>query len=368
MAEPTLRDFQFLIQLADAGLIQASFKFGELRVLFKTLGVLTPQVDAALAIVEANPTLINIGVQTFRDAISKYPLDTPLSVVFGGGTGGNTGGTGTGTEVTPLVLTKDKVEEIYKALSGVTATSSKALSEYLTGPNGEKVLNTLYSEMKLLAQLQVDVAAGKITKAVFLDKLVSFSADTSALALQAVNFFTGRTPTQSALNELIDSATNTSDLTDFAYAIYNTENKYIEFAVNQAMSGTGAATFKAAYDSLGFREAVTKMYDAIIGNSKATAAGVNISAAIDYIVGQQKYFEAYGHTALGAKAAVAGFLMSKGLEAGVGVYAEAVKAFLGKAYDGTAVYGGELLSPAKAPMEIALIGQSADHYDPGMPF
>ena len=59
----------------------------------------------------------------------------------------------------------------------------------------------------------------------------------------------------SALNELIDSATNTTDLTDFAYAIYNTENKYIEFAVNQAMSGTGAATFKAAYDSLGFREA-----------------------------------------------------------------------------------------------------------------
>ncbi|ATC32768.1 hypothetical protein CA606_10665 [Caulobacter vibrioides] len=366
MAEPTLRDFQFLIQLVDAGLIQASFKFGELRVLFKTLGVLTPEVDAALAIVEANPTLINIGVQTFKDAISKYPLDTPLSVVFGGSTGGSTGGTG--TVVTPLVLTKEKVEEIYKALSGISATSSKALSEYLTGPNGEKVLNTLYSEMKLLAQLQVDVAAGKITKAAFLDKLVSFSADTSALALQAVNFFTGRTPSQASLNELIDSAANTADLTDFAYAIYNTENKYIEFAVSQAMSGTGAATFKTAYDALGFREAVTKMYDAIIGNSKAAAAGVNISAAIDYIVGQQKYFEAYGHTALGAKAAVAGFLMSKGLEAGVGVYAEAVKAFLGKAYDGTAVYGGDLVGPAKAPMEIALIGQAPEHYDPGMPF
>lgn len=366
MAEPTLRDFQFLIQLVDAGLIQASFKFGELRVLFKTLGVLTPEVDAALAIVEANPTLINIGVQTFKDAISKYPLDTPLSVVFGGGTGGSTGGTG--TVGTPLVLTKEKIEELYQALSGVSATSSKALSEYLTGPNGEKVLNTLYSEMKLLAQLQVDVAAGKITKAAFLDKLVSFSADTSALALQAVNFFTGRTPSQASLNALIDSAANTTDLTDFAYAIYNTENKYIEFAVNQAMSGTGAATFKATYDALGFREAVTKMYDAIIGNSKAAAAGVNISAAIDYIVGQQKYFEAYGHNALGAKAAVAGFLMSKGLEAGVGVYAEAVKAFLGKAYDGTAVYGGDLVGPAKAPMEIALIGQAPDHYDPGMPF
>ncbi|MFY8144278.1 MAG: hypothetical protein ACOVMT_10485 [Caulobacter sp.] len=366
MAEPTLRDFQFMIQLVDAGLIQASFKFGELRALFKSLGVLTPEVDAALAIVEANPVLINIGVQTFKDALAKYPLDTPLSVVFGGGSSGGSGGTG--TVGTPLVLTKEKIEEIYQALSGVSATSSKALSEYLTGPNGEKVLNTLYSEMKLLAQLQADVAAGKITQAVFLDKLISFSADTSALALQAVNFFTGRTPTQAALNELIDSATNTTDLTDFAYAIYNTENKYIEFAVNQAMSGTGAATFKAAYDALGFREAVSKMYEAIIGTTKAQAAGVNVTAAIDYIVGQQKYFEAYGHDALGAKAAVAGFLMSKGLEAGVGVYADAVKAFFGKAYGGTAVYGAELVGPAKSPMEVALIGQAPDHYEPGMPF
>lgn len=364
MAEPTLRDFQFLIQLIDSGIVQATFKFLDLRPLLKSFGVLTPEVDAALALVEANPALVNIGVQTLKEALLKWPLDTPLSVAFGTSSGGGTdGGTGGGTVANPIVLTDAQIKDAYKALAGIAATSSKALSEYLTGPNGEKVVNAFYAEMKLLAQLQVDVAANKITKAAFLDKLISFSADTSALALQAMNFFTGKTPTQAALNELIDSATNTTDLTDFAYAIYSTENKYIEFAVNQAMSGTGAVTFKGAYDTLSFRDAAAKIYDAIIGNAKAQAAGVNVGAALDYIVSQQKYFEAYGHDALGAKAAVAGFLMSKGLEAGVGVYAEAVKGFLTKAYDGTATYGTELVGAAKA---VALVGQVAETHDAGM--
>lgn len=358
MAEPTLRDFQFLVQLIDSGLVQASFRFSDIRALLKSFNVLTPDVDAALALVEANPALVNIGLATLKEALLKWPLDTPLSVAFGTG-----GGDGGGTVANPITLTPAQVQDAYKALAGIAATSSKALSEYLTGPNGEKVVNAFYAEMKLLVQLQADVTAGKITKAVFLDKLIGFSADTSALALQAMNFFTGKTPTQAALNELIDSATNTTDLTDFAYAIYNTENKYIEFAVNQAMSGTGAVTFKTAYDTLSFRDAVAKIYDAIIGNGKAATAGINVNAALDYIVSQQKYFEAYGHDALGAKAAVAGFLMSKGLEAGVGAYAEAVKSFLGKAYDGTATYGTELLGAAKA---VALVGQVADTHDAGM--
>jgi hypothetical protein len=365
MAEPTLRDFQFLVQLLDSGLVQASFKFADLRGLLKGFGALTPDVDAALAQVEANPALINLGVATLREALTKWPLDTPISVAFGITSGG-----GGGAVSDPIHLTTAQVQDAYKALAGIAATSSKALSEFLTGPNGEKVVNAFYNEIKELTQLQLDVTANKITKTAFLDKLISYSADTSALALQATNFFTGKTPTAAALADLIDSATNTSDLTDFAYAIYNTENKYIEFAVNQAMSGSGAATFKAAYDSLSFRDAAAKAYDSIIGNAKAAAAGINVSAALDYIVAQQKYFTTYGHDALGAKAAVAGFLMSKGLEANLGVYAEATKAFLTKAYDGTATYGGDLVTGAKAPAamtaeapEVALVGHAAPHED-----
>jgi len=363
MAEPTLRDFQFMIQLVDSGLIQASFKFVDLRPLLKSFGVLTPDVDAALALVEANPALINIGVQTLKDALTKYPLDTPLSVAFG--TGGS-GGSGGGTVTNPIVLTDAQIKDAYKALAGISATSSKALSEYLTGPNGEKVLNAFYAEMNELAKLQADVIANKITKTVFIDKLVGYSIDTSALALQAMNFFTGKTPTQAALNDMIDSATNTSDLTDYAYAIYNTGNKYIEFAVNQAMSGTGAAAFKTAYDSLTFRDAVAKAYDAIIGNTKAAAAGINVSAAVDYIVSQQSYFTAYGHDALGAKAAMAGFVMYAGMNAGVGLYAESTKAFLTQAYDGNASYGSALVA-GKSPAEaVALVAQPSDHHDVGV--
>lgn len=358
MAEPTLRDFQFLIQLVDTGIVQASFKLFDLRPLLKSFGVLTPDVEAALLIVEANPALVDIGVQTLKDALSKYPLDTPLSVAFGTGTGGSGGG----TVPDPIHLTDAQIQDAFKALAGIATTSSKALSEYLTGPNGEKVLNAFYAEIKDLAQLQADVLANKITKTVFIDKLVGYSIDTSALALQAMNFFTGKTPTQAALNDLIDSATNPTDLTDFAYAIYNTGNKYIEFAINQAMSGTGAAGFKAAYDSLTFREAVAKAYDAIIGDAKAAAAGINVSAAIDYLVSQQNYFTAAGHDALGAKAAVAGFIMYAGMEAGVGLYAESTKAFLTKAYDGAADYGASLTPAASA---IALIGQPAEHHDAG---
>ncbi len=357
MAEPTLRDFQFVVQLIDSGLLQASFKFSDIRALLKSFNVLTPDVDAALALVEANPALINIGLGTLKDALTKWPLDTPLSVAFGGSSGGG------GTVANPITLTPAQVQDAYKALAGIAATSSKAVSEFLTGPNGEKVVNAFFNEIKELTQLQADVTAGKITKAAFIDKLISFSADTSALALQEINFFTGKTPTQAALNDLVDSATNATDLTDFAYAIYSSENKYIEFAVNQAMSGSGAAAFKAAYDSLSFRDAAAKAYDAIIGNAKAAAAGINVSAALDYIVSKQAYFTTYGHDALGAKAAVAGFLMSKGLEAGVGVYAESTKTFLTNAYDGKAVYGGDLVAPAKAVAEVALVAQPVPHDD-----
>lgn len=359
MAEPTLRDFQFLIQLVDSGLIQASFKFVDLRALLKSFGALTPDVDAALAQVEANPALLNLGVQTLKEALTKYPLDTPISVAFGTGTGGG------GTVANPITLTPAQIQDAYKALAGIAATSSKALSEYLTGPNGEKVVNAFYEEMKALAALQADVIANKITKTVFLDKMIGYSIDTSALALQAMNFFTGKTPNQAALNELIDSGTNPADLTDYAYAIYNTGNKYIAFAVNQAMSGTGAATFKAAYDSLSFREATVKAYDAIIGNTKAAAAGINVNAAVDYIVSQQAYFTTAGHDALGAKAAMAGFLMYAGMEANVGTYNEATRAFLTKAYDGSASYGSDLLGAKSAP--VALVAQPAAYEDGTVP-
>lgn len=350
MAEPTLRDFQFLIQLVDSGLIQASFKFSEIRTFLNSFGQLTPEVDAALAIVEANPALVDIGVASLRDALTKYPPDTPISVAFGGGTGTGTDGPVAGA----IVLTPAQVQDAYKALAGIAATSAKATAEFLNGPNGEKVVNAFFQEMKALSLLQADVTAGKITKAAFVDKLIDYSADTSALALQAVNFFTGKTPSQTALSELIDSAASDMDLTDYAYARFNTENKYIEFAVNQATSGAGAAAFKAAYENLTFREAAAKAYDVIIGNAKAAAAGVDVSAALDYIVSQESYFNSYGHNALGAKAGVAGFLMAKGLEADIGLYAEATKAFLTQAYDGQAAYGADLLG-AKAA-SIGLVG------------
>jgi hypothetical protein len=63
MAEPALRDLQFLVQLLDPGLVQASLKFADPRGLLKSFGALTPDVDA-LAQVEPNPALLNLAVAT----------------------------------------------------------------------------------------------------------------------------------------------------------------------------------------------------------------------------------------------------------------------------------------------------------------
>jgi hypothetical protein len=189
MAEPTLRDFQFLIQLVDR-LVQASFKFADLRAAAEELR----RADAR----RRRGPGAGRG-QSGPDQYRRPDVEGCADQVSAGyaaqrGLRDHQRRRAGGTVSDPIHLTDAQIKDAYKALAGIAATSSKALSEFLTGPNGEKVLNAFYNEMKELAQLQADVIANKITKTAFLDKLISYSADTSALALQATNFFTGKTP------------------------------------------------------------------------------------------------------------------------------------------------------------------------------
>lgn len=340
---PTIGDFSWLIQLVDAGLIKASFKFSDIRAMLQSLGALTPETDAALKTVEANPGLIDIGVQTLKDALAKYPPSTPLSEITGGGTPT----TPTNPVVTPSV---QQVQDAFKALAGIAATSSKAMEEFLTTPTGQKVKNEFYAEAQEMAKWVTQLNAGTATPAQFLNKMVEFGSDTTGVALQVYQFFTGKIPTQTGMTYLVDSPNNPADLTDPTYALLNAENRYINMAVNLGVKGEGASAFNTAYGALDFKAAVTKLYAAIIGNSEAAAKGVNVSAAIDYVVAQEAYFKALGGGDIGAKAAAAGFLMHKGLQAGVGVYDDAVRDFYADLYAGKATYGVSILG-SSAPTE-----------------
>lgn len=365
---PTLRDFQFLFQLVDAGLIKASFTFRDMRALLSSFGVLTPDVDLALKTVEANPGLIDIGVQTLRDALSKYPLDTPLTDIFGGSTGGG-GGT-----PTPITITPQQALDGYKALVGIAETSSKALSQFLTTPAGQQVTNGLYAFAQSYAKLLADYNAKTITAASFVNSAVDLSLGTSALAIAESQFFTGRAPSKDGLAFIIDSPNNPRDLTDLVNQLLSTENRYIANAVDFA-NGAGTEAFRSAYANISFADAVAKMYDAIIGNAKAVAAGVNVSAAVAYVTGQQAYFRAYGLDDLGTKAAAAGFLISKGLESHIGGYNDAIHSYLAKVFDGSAGYGGSILSTsapsdpdgaalsAPAGGDVAVVGAPAELHD-----
>ena len=352
LTNPTLNDYSWVITFLDSGLVQSTFKFSQIRSLLQGLGLLTPQVAEALAIVESDPTLINIGLQTFKDAWNSYPHDTPISQIFGTGTGGTGGTGGTTTTFTP---TATQLNAAYAALAGIAATAAKATAQFVTLPSGQQVTNELLANAQKIAGYVADFNAGRITSAVLLTDLAHAATDTTGLAVQASQFFSGKVPTQTALNLLLDNAANAKDLTDAYYLQFNDANRYIAYAADTSKLGS---TFAADYGSLSFRDAVAKAYDAIIGNSTAAAAGVNTTAAIDYVASQQAYFRAYGGDDLGAKAAAAGFLMYAGFAAEIGKYFTASKAFIGSTVLGGAVYDHSLFAPAAGDHQamVALAG------------
>lgn len=343
---PTLRDFQPILALVDAGLIQATFKFSDLRSVLSGFGALTPDVDTALKIVEADPTLIAIGIQQFKDALAKYPLDTPLTDIFGGSTAG--GGT-------PVVFTPEQIASGSKALFAVLQNVQKVGDAYLTTPSGQKIVNELNTAATALTKLEADYASKLITTAQFNDKAFDLSTATSALAVTTLQFLTGKAPTRSGLSLLIDNPNSGNDLTDVANLVYSVENRYIKFMTDELKSGLDT-TFRATYGALSFPDAVAKIYDAVIGAGKAAAAGVNVSAALAYVVSERSYFASFGGDDLGAKAAAAGFLISKGIEAHLGVYSDAAHAYLAKIFAGDATYGDSILPPSAPAEHVGVMG------------
>lgn len=173
---------------------------------------------------------------------------------------------------------------------------------------------------------------------------------TTAVAIETRQFFVGGAPSAAGLAYLVNSTTNANDLNDAYYAKFSAENRFINFSINLATgTGEGAAAFAAAYGGTGvsYEQTVRTAYDKIIGNSVATAAGVDVEATVKFFSRAENitYLTNFvkantGYTTasdidLAVKAALIGEILNAATGAGLGAYATATNAMVLDLSDGT---------------------------------
>ncbi|HJV43018.1 M10 family metallopeptidase C-terminal domain-containing protein [Caulobacter sp.] len=223
--------------------------------------------------------------------------------------------------------TAQLIELVLESLK-ITPSSTKTSNATITLPDGTLAPSTA---AQVLADVNAAIAAykaGLISQPLFEERLTQAVAPTTGVAHDAYTFFTGSAPTRAGMTWLIDSPDNPSDLTDGYYARFSVENRYINFAVNLGKFGEGRIAFESKYGGLIFADAVAKAYGEIIGVAEAQGAGVDVPAALRYIQSQEAYFRALGGDDLGAKAAMAGFILSVGESFHVGKYYEALEDYV----------------------------------------
>ena len=121
---------------------------------------------------------------------------------------------------------------------------------------------------------------------------------------------------------------NPNNLNSAYYQTFNAENRYINFAVNLGRDGAGSAKFAAEYGTKTLFEATRSAYAKIFG---ATPDDAKVHALIDTRV---DYFNSYGKTDLGAKAAMVGWLLAEAMKADIGMFANASNAYFTDLADG----------------------------------
>jgi S-layer protein len=190
---------------------------------------------------------------------------------------------------------------------------------------------------------------GGITDTAALASTLKLVNSTTGVAVETYQFFTGRAPSAAGLSFLVNSATNTTDLNDAYYSKFSQENRFINFAINLATgAGEGAAAFTASYGTgVSYAQVVASAYDKVIGNATATAAGVDVAAAVAYLSRQANidYLTAFvkantGFTAaadieLAVKAALVAEVLNVSLVSGLGAYAGSTAALIADLSDGT---------------------------------
>lgn len=222
------------------------------------------------------------------------------------------------------------------------AYTTAQLSTFFTNANAGTAPNA--AQTLALQGIANQNAAGTLTDAVALQSTIDLSSDiTTNVSVQTYAFFTGVAPSQAGL-----AALNAAYVGTGTQAGLNGENRFIAQSVSLALGNTAAKTlFSGSYGALSIEAATTAAYNVIIGNTAATAAGINVPAAVAYLTSAASvaYYTAFvkanvaglatGSAAdvdLAVKAAIVGEIMYLGSTfnngAGVGSYSTAANNLL----------------------------------------
>ena len=243
---------------------------------------------------------------------------------------------------------------IARALGGTAEASSPSSS--------------LYAQFQAATAINAQVDSGKLSVLDAQNALFHLVDGTTSVANIAYAFFTGATPTAQGLNYLVHSTDNGADLNDPAYSGINTENRYINFALNLGTGkGEGAAAFKSGYDALSLNDAAAKAYAAVFGpmiSFGVTGSSDKIAAILNAPVPDgrggtetraQYFLDAAGGSAIGQKAALVGWLLADSVHEGFGVYQQANLHYLQALANGTTPFSVDLLAIYGPP--VTLTGQ-----------
>lgn len=194
------------------------------------------------------------------------------------------------------------------------------------------------------------------TDAQALSAVLNGADSTTSVAVLAYQFFTGKSPTKEGLDYLVNSAGNPNDLNDPYYAKFNLENRFMNFAANLALGGQAATAFAARYGAMSYADFVASIYETIIGDNYAKAAGLDPTASIASIIARKDLIQISATSAgmitaastpqqidLALKTATAAYLLAEGIKADVGVYAGATNNFMLALATGTAVYNTDIV-------------------------
>lgn len=211
------------------------------------------------------------------------------------------------------------------------------LKKYFTNLNaGTAPTDAQVESLRAIANAN---ATGNLTDDKAFAAIVDIAADsTTAVSVNAYQFFTGVAPSQEGLKALNAAYVGTGSQVGL-----NAENRFIAQSISLALDNADAKTkFAAAYGSLDNAATVKLAYDVIIGASTAKAANVNLDAAYKFFTDQIAYFTAFAKQvrptasaddlALAVKAALIGEILYQANiandKAGLGSYATATNNLL----------------------------------------
>jgi serralysin len=212
---------------------------------------------------------------------------------------------------------------------------------------GQAVPNPLFTQREAVLALAAD-PRGPETLQARLDKVIDMADATTTVAVMNYQFFTGKLPTEAGLDYLVNSPFNPNDLNDLNdgyYAGMTAENRYINFAVNLGRNGEGRSAFESGYGALSLADATAKAYQEVFGVAPAAGKVAEILNAPVSFAGRTgtraDYLSSLGMDALGAKAAVVGFLLSEAAKTDTGPYSMIAETFLYDVAVGPAAFGAD---------------------------